>query len=80
MQWLSPAAISLSPRLSGRAASDGRQVALNIERVVHRRMHREKALHGPRRSEALHLALASSHHLVPILGAVVLAEALLMAR
>jgi hypothetical protein len=46
-------------------------VSLQIERVVDGGMDTEEALRGSSRLEPLHLALASSHHLVRVLGAIV---------
>src|SRR5207244_12818548 len=51
---------------------------LKVECVVDSGMHAEQALGGARRFEPLQLALSSSHHLVRVLGPIVLSQPLLM--
>jgi hypothetical protein len=53
-------------------------MALKVEGVLDRGMHAEEALSGSSRFEPLHLALSSLYRLMRILGAIVLAEPLLM--
>ena len=53
-------------------------MALKIEGVVDRGMHAEEALRRSSRFEPLHLAFSSPYGLMPILGAIVFAEPLLM--
>ena len=56
----------------------GDEVALEVEGIVDGGMHVEKALGGSRRLEPLHFALASSHCLMQIFGAIISSQALLM--
>ena len=56
----------------------GDEVALEVEGIVDGGMHVEKALGGPSRLEPLHFALASSHCLMRIFGAIISSQALLM--
>src|SRR5215207_2657965 len=58
----------------------GDEVTLEVEGVVDGGMSGEEALRRSGRLEALHLPFSSSHRLVRVLGAVVLAQPLLMAR
>jgi len=53
-------------------------MALKVEGVVDRGMHAEKAVGGSSRFGPLHLTLSSPYRLMRILGAIVLAEPLLM--
>src|SRR5580693_3590346 len=53
-------------------------MSLQVECVVDSGMHAEEALSRSSRFEALQLAFSSSHHLVRVLGAIVLSQALLM--
>ena len=53
-------------------------MALEVEGIVDRGMHAQKTLRRRRGFEALHLALASAHHLMRILRSIVLSQALLM--
>ena len=53
-------------------------MALKIEGVVDRGMHAEETLGRSSRFEPLHLAFSSPYRLMRILGAIVLAEPLLM--
>ena len=72
------------PPFASRLGSEGPQrrsryeMALKVEGVVDRGMHAEEALSGSSRFEPLHLALSSPYRLMRILGAIVLAEPLLM--
>jgi len=52
--------------------------ALKVEGVVNGVMHAEETLSGSSRFEPLHLALSSPYKLMRVLGAIVLAEPLLM--
>jgi hypothetical protein len=65
-------------RLGRSAAWAGDEVSLKIECVVDGGLDIEEALGRPSRLEPLHFALASSHHLVRVLGPIVLAKSLLM--
>jgi hypothetical protein len=53
-------------------------VLLKVEGVVDREVHAEEALGRSSRFEPLHLALSSPYRLMRILGAIILAEPLLM--
>ena len=53
-------------------------MALEVEGVVNGGMHAEEALSGSSRFEPLHLAFSSPYRLMRILGAIILAELLLM--
>jgi hypothetical protein len=72
------------PPFASRLGSEGPQrrsryeMAWKVEGVVDRGVHAEEALSGSSRIEPLHLALSSPYRLMRILGAIVLAEPLLM--
>ena len=53
-------------------------MALEVEGIVDGGVHAQEPLRRCRWFEALHLALAASHHLMRILGPIVLSQALLM--
>jgi hypothetical protein len=55
-------------------------MTLDVERVVNGGVNGQEALGRSGRFETLHLALASSSRLMRILGPIVLAQPLLMAR
>src|SRR3954453_20214500 len=72
--------VPISPGLGpeGAQGSAGNQVALEVEGVVGGGVHRDEALGGARRLEALHFALSSAEGLMGDLGPVVLVNSLFM--
>ena len=55
-------------------------MALQVEGVVNRSVHAEKALGGSSRLEALHFALASPHCLMRVFRPIVIPQPLLMRK
>ena len=73
-----------SPRPEGFLAEDaeraaGCEIALDVESVLDGGVNGQEPLRGTWRFEALHLALASSHRQMRVLGPIVFAQALFMA-